>query len=163
VSRTWGKDLPDVIVNVAGRGTLDLLHRQLRTRAGRSVGEIDTAEVWESCTPFVAPRFVKARGTNSLVGQVRSECRTRGLPEPDVEVLSRDEVVARHFLRFVTRRRSGRPQPPTATPWALRLRFPVPVTGPISLGYASHFGLGLFATACPSPDAASGSTRHPDE
>ncbi len=30
---------------------------------------------------------------------------------------------------------------------AFRLEFPVEVPGPIALGYASHFGLGLFA-AC---------------
>jgi len=29
----------------------------------------------------------------------------------------------------------------------MHLTFPTPVTGPISLGYASHFGMGLFAAA----------------
>jgi CRISPR-associated protein Csb2 len=30
--------------------------------------------------------------------------------------------------------------------YALRLRFAEPIRGPLSLGYAAHFGLGLFVT-----------------
>jgi len=36
--------------------------------------------------------------------------------------------------------------------YLLRLTFSVPVAGPIALGYASHFGLGLFAA---EPDSES--------
>jgi len=49
-----------------------------------------------------------------------------------------------HFHRF--RSRSGEQQPDTVGTF-LRLEFAEPIEGPLALGYACHFGLGLFA-AC---------------
>jgi len=48
------------------------------------------------------------------------------------------------FRHYVRSRRKG------AQPWqdsglSVRLSFDNPVQGPLALGYASHFGLGLFA------------------
>ena len=37
------------------------------------------------------------------------------------------------------------PQPPQDSGLSVRLSFDNPVQGPLALGYASHFGLGLFA------------------
>ncbi len=147
ITRTWGKGLPDVVVSMVGSGDVALLARQLRGRRDKPLAELAQATVWTNRTPFIAPRFRKRSGANSLEGQVLAECTARGLPRPIVEVLSRDILMDRGFLRFIRHRRSGHPQPPDATPWALRLTFPTPVTGPISLGYASHFGMGLFAAA----------------
>ncbi|MBA3707738.1 MAG: type I-U CRISPR-associated protein Cas5/Cas6 [Planctomycetes bacterium] len=145
ISRTWAKGLPDVMVNVVGNGDRSLLARQVRSRRDRPLAELAHANVWTSRTPFIAPRFLKRKGGNTLEGQVLAECAARKLPRPTVEVLARDVMMNFGFLRFVRHRRSGHPQPPNTTPWALRLTFAEPVTGPISLGYASHFGLGLFA------------------
>lgn len=145
VTRTYGKKLPTILVNLVGRGKLETVWSQLRNKAGCSVAELARASrVWESATPFVAPRFLKKAGANSLEGQVVAECQSRGLPAPRVEVLGRDALVQRGFLRFVRRRRDGHPQPPLTVPWSLRLTFPEPIDGPLSLGYASHFGLGVF-------------------
>jgi hypothetical protein len=83
-----GTDLPDLFVTLVGLGK--------REDFEATVPEVRAARVWRSVTPFVPPRFLKERGTNSLFGQ------------------------------------------------GLRLTFDAPVVGPISLGYASHFGLGLF-------------------
>lgn len=48
---------------------------------------LGSSRVWTSETPFVPPRFLKERGGNNLEGQVRAECVSRGLPEPNsVEV-----------------------------------------------------------------------------
>ncbi|HRI10046.1 MAG TPA: hypothetical protein PKW35_19630, partial [Nannocystaceae bacterium] len=64
-----------------------------------------------------------------------------------IELLDRDRLVHAGFARFVRQRRRGRPQPPRTEPWMLRLRFAAPLRGPLALGYASHFGLGLFRPA----------------
>ncbi len=58
--------------------------------------------------------------------------------------MNRDELVERQLLRFVRTRREGKPQPPVPRAYGVRLIFDEPITGPIALGYASHYGLGVF-------------------
>jgi CRISPR-associated protein Csb2 len=97
-----------------------------------------------SATPFVPPRFVKRRGINTLLGQINAELASRGLPSVEkLEELPRnvETLALRHFMR--RRQRGGMP-PPVDAGYALRLRFAEPIVGPLTLGYASHFGLGLF-------------------
>lgn len=102
-----------------------------------------SSTTWESLTPFVAPRFVK--NNHPLDAQVRAELRSRNITtEVDIEPLPQDKLLEAGFLRFVRFRRRDKPQPPSPRPWYLRLRFAEPVSGPLALGYASHFGLGLF-------------------
>jgi CRISPR-associated protein Csb2 len=144
IHRTYGKDLPAIVVSLAGFGSLATLRRQLRTQRGSHPAELATAMVWESRTPFLAPRHLKAAGKNSLAGQVQAECESRGYPVPVlVEELSRDERVERRFLEFIRSRPDK--APPQTRPLGLRLTFAAPITGPLCLGYASHFGLGMFA------------------
>ena len=122
----------------------------------------DRATVWQSATPFVAPRYFKKRGKNTLEGQICAELQSRGFPRP-VEIRSLtpgsgqgitnsgksetrvgefDKNRSR-FRHFVLARRHG-PEPPHLRGFAIRLEFDRPVSGPIALGYGSHFGLGLF-------------------
>jgi len=150
--RTWGKGLPDIVVTCAGMGSREEVIRQLRDRRDRlppilGLQANGKARVWTSVTPFIAPRFLKRPGSNNgWDGQIRAECRSRDLPDPvTVEDLGRSAMMERNFLRFIRARRDGHPQPPSTAPWCLRLTFPEPVSGPIALGYGSHFGLGLFA------------------
>jgi len=124
--------------------------RQLRDRHAQippilGLAPTGLSQVWTSVTPFIAPRFLKVKGSNTLAMQVAAECRSRGLPEPLVRDLGREEMVKRGFLNFIRTRSKGHPQPPLTVPWSLELTFAEPVAGPIALGYASHFGLGLFA------------------
>ncbi len=137
-------------------------------RMGRLLGPVDGAAQWLSLTPFVAPRFTKRSGRNSLEEQVRSELLSRGIQQqveierldpwtsrsPVIRMLFDDEQgsgiepeVARprwaRFRHFVRTRRNG-PAPPVDCGFALRLRFAEPVRGPLCVGYGSHFGLGLF-------------------
>ena len=116
------------------------------------------AMVWESVTPFVPPRHIKARGKNTLEGQIRTELLSRGLPRPtSVQCILptsaklrqrvRNETAADtqdRFRHFVRSRQRG-PQPPVVCGLAIRLEFQRDVYGPIAIGYGSHFGLGLFA------------------
>jgi len=144
--RTWTKgDDRDLVVTCAGFGELSTFTNQLRSRSGRPVSALGTSQCWISLTPFVPPRFIRPRG-HLLEDQVLAELKSRGLPEPrNIEVMSRDELVKRRLLRFVRRRRDGKPQPPVPRAYGIRLVFDEPITGPIALGYASHYGLGVFA------------------
>ncbi len=102
------------------------------------------ATSWTSLTPFVPPRFLKKSGKNSLPGQVNAELAARGLPEAvTCEVVPQDSAAMRRFIR---KRQEGKLAPPQDLGLALRLDFARPILGPVALGYASHFGLGWFAT-----------------
>lgn len=126
---------------------------------------------WISRTPFVAPRYIKPRGANSLEGQIAAEMASRGLPAP-VRVMRLNPVGegrtsvcladARtqagmpalqglgtdwlHFRHFVRTRRNGM-APPVDFGHALELHFAESLPGPLALGFGCHFGLGLFAPA----------------
>lgn len=114
-------------------------------RLERIVGR---AEIWRSLTPFVASRHIKRRGKNTIEGQIASELESRNLPHAkSVEVSSfRDMVAYGQFRHFVLSRRKG-PQPPKPIGYAVEIEFSQPIDGPLALGYASHFGLGLFVAA----------------
>ncbi len=140
--RTYMKGgVGEVEVRFTGSGSLEQFRQVPALR--HILGEAGT---WQSCTPFVPPRHVKKGGRNTLEGQIIAELTGRGFPKPDSIELLREESVA--FRRFVRTRRNAAP-PPQDLSFALRLNFPVPVAGPIALGYASHFGLGLFAAVSP--------------
>lgn len=103
------------------------------------------AKQWRSLTPFVPPRHLKKNGRNTLTGQISAELRARGFAEPESVVVldPHSDVSALHARHFIRKRRSG-PLPPVDCGFALELTFAMPVAGPLVLGYASHFGLGLF-------------------
>lgn len=143
--RTWTKGgVGELQVAVAGRGDLDALRSlpdPLRRRMEALLGAREGSHIWVSATPFVPPRFIKPRGSNTLAGQINAELASRGLPPlADFDVLP-TTLAMRHFVR---RRQRGGDPPPVDVGFALRLRFSEPIRGPLSLGYASHFGLGLF-------------------
>jgi CRISPR-associated protein Csb2 len=102
-----------------------------------------------SATPFVPPRHHrKGRGEfyEWLTSEVRREATDRGLPElvgigkvPRLRT-SRREV---QWLEF----RRSRKGDDARLGYGFLLEFDQPVQGPFSLGYGSHFGLGLFVPA----------------
>lgn len=152
--RTWTKggagDLQLAMAGSGGVDTLRALPAPLGKRMEQFLGPPGGARTWVSVTPFVLPRFLKKRGANTLEGQVRAELASRGLP-PAAEVCDlqgTSEALALHH--FVRRRQRGGAPPPVDAGYALRLRFAEPVRGPLTLGYAAHFGLGLFAAAMPA-------------
>lgn len=134
--------------------------------ASRLLGRSRT---WESVTPFLAAGHLKAGG---YLAEVRRLLVRRELPEPmeiaflrprssggadsqgdpqdkDIGVMVRGRLRrAIHFHRF--RSRGGERQTDTMGTF-LRLRFAEPIEGPLALGYASHFGLGLFAAGEDEP------------
>ncbi|HET8553403.1 MAG TPA: type I-U CRISPR-associated protein Csb2 [Rhodanobacteraceae bacterium] len=101
---------------------------------------------WQSVTPYLHPWHTKKRFT--VEDQIRRECRERGFPEPvNIERLETIKVGNRerhpiHFHRFRSSRRDL--NQPDRLGSFFRLTFAREVTGPLALGFACHFGLGLF-------------------
>jgi CRISPR-associated protein Csb2 len=99
----------------------------------------------ESATPFIAPRHCHRNQelTRFLDGEIRRECRNHGLPEPPT--VQRIDRAGTGFFECVEFRRNRR-NDPVRPGYAFRLEFNEPVRVPFSLGYAAHFGLGMFGT-----------------
>lgn len=161
IRKTWAHDLPDLFVTLAGIGTLDAFVT--------TVPLLGASCVFRSATPFVPSRFLKAKGKDSLLEQVQRELAFHGFPRAahvEIEVEGgrwestanvtvgrrvsdlavvvdgtprRPHVRFRHFRR----EREKRP-PPMSLGLSLRLVFDAAVSGPVVLGYGSHFGLGVF-------------------
>ncbi len=146
--RTWTKGgVGDLQLALAGSGDIDMLRSlpaPLNQRVAGLLGPRGGSRSWVSATPFVPPRFLKPRGANTLIGQINAELASRGRPlveQWDELPRTAETLALRHFAR--RRQRSGAP-PPVDVGYALRLRFAEPIAGPLTLGYGSHFGLGLF-------------------
>lgn len=130
-----------------------------------------TAAEWVSLSPFIPSRHLKIKRSEThdpwayasaaareIVAAVRGEIAFHGLPEPDsVQLLppypglGYGILLKGHFtswLDFRTTRLTGGGSSGGRTPYGIRIVFPKPVTGPICLGYACHFGLGLFQPEC---------------
>ncbi len=100
---------------------------------------------WRSVTPFLASGHLK---TSRYLGEIRRLLKRRDLDADGVEVDELESIAvggterrSLHFHRF--RSRGGEKQPDTAGAF-LRITFPKPFTGPLAIGFGSHFGLGLF-------------------
>lgn len=120
-----------------------------------------TSATWESRTPFVPTRHGKRTKDGSprldadglqLDGpqaDVRRLLQLRGLPPATIEPVDHRELGGRptRWLEFTTFRSKDDRDRPHMGPCGFRLRFDEPVTGPILLGYGSHFGLGVFVPA----------------
>lgn len=138
--RTYMKGgVGEVEVRFAGNGTSEEFRK---IPALRDV--LGEARIWQSRTPLVLPRHRKKNGRNTVEGQIVEELTSRGFSAPEsIEILREESIGFRHFIRI---RRDGN-RPPEDFGYAIRLSFAAPVSGPIALGYAAHFGLGLFAPA----------------
>jgi CRISPR-associated protein Csb2 len=144
--RTWTKSgHGDLQLSIVGSGSLGMLRGlpdPLKTKIEQLLGPPEGALVWESVTPFVLPKTIDRRSRRQLLGQVNSELRVRDIPEADRVTI--DEDLTRSMRHFI-RRRSRRASPPQSeTGYGIRLYFREPVKGPLLLGYASHYALGLF-------------------
>ena len=145
----YAKGIRTLSVNMVGQGTIAGISKQLHFSSNvnqDSLGVLGTSTVWESTTPLVLRKYLHKRGKKTVEGQIVEELRERGYPEPiRIEVWSQQEVAKRKLKGFLMRRKPGKQQPPFEQSWGATLHFSEPIkTGPISLGYASHFGLGLF-------------------
>jgi CRISPR-associated protein Csb2 len=102
------------------------------------------AKTWVTVTPIVHSRWRKG-GIDGLLRQVIADCAHVGLPAPEeIELLGgagRKGGAHRLVpLAAVPRDWRGPLEGPTSH---LRISFPRPVRGPLLIGRARHFGLGL--------------------
>lgn len=118
-----------------------------------------------SITPFVTKRhYRKGRGefTDWLAEEVKRECVNSGLPVPTrVEMMPALKLRGRD-IRWLEFRRSRRGDEDSMG-FGLVLEFDEQVTGPIALGYGSHFGLGQFIGSNPGSDPVTISHHTDDE
>lgn len=135
VKRLWDRAGAEWQLSLEGSGTPCIATPLTRTSA-----------IWESATPYLHPWHVKKR--LGIDEQLRRECRERGIPEPiaiescaEVSVGKNRKRQPIHFRRFRSRRGLNQPDR-LGSFW--RLTFPEPVDGPLALGSACHYGLGLF-------------------
>lgn len=144
--RTWAKgsadDLQLAVVGSGDRDALRALPPPLGAAVARILGPLAGATVWQSLTPFVPPKTLDRRRTRRLEGQVQMELASRGLPLAHKVEL--DLALTRKLRHFVRRRGHGGRPPHQDAGYGLRLHFAEPVRGPLLLGYAAHYGLGLF-------------------
>jgi CRISPR-associated protein Csb2 len=150
-SGVWGHgghDLQLVLLGVGGPGTF------------ADCALFAASKVWRSLTPFVATRHPKTHrdGRPKLdadgwwIGSPAHDLRRllaeAGHPVPvKIEPLDTLPVGSRWLrpLEFQTDRYHGEGRRGGQTGVAFKLTFAEPVPGPLVLGYAAHFGLGLFA------------------
>lgn len=108
--------------------------------------------IWRSVTPFVGPSHIGRKGRDrDLLKAIRREARrwaeNHGVKAPAVERMPDTGSGTFHVFPAHTFRRSRSrdggdgDQRPCGM---FRLRFIDAVLGPLCIGYASHFGLGLF-------------------
>jgi CRISPR-associated protein Csb2 len=128
---------------------------------------LDESPVWLSATPFVVTRYPKRRGTKRDRPEdyatpeaftrhvLHQELVRRNLPE--VLSIEPKEFTGAHHLRSIQfkRFRSKRGDDGGRRPAGLFcITFAAPVRGPLCLGHACHFGLGLFVPSSPSAPRA---------
>jgi len=126
-----------------------------------------TSSAWTSRTPFVATDHLRIRKSESRDPNTYTLACKRELDRLVRRELSRrpwlaefaEEVqiepsnytnlggIETPWRKFRRQRTSGGGHYSSTTGYGFRLTFPTPITGPIALGYASHFGLGLFEAA----------------
>jgi CRISPR-associated protein Csb2 len=104
---------------------------------------------WRSHTPFIPPRHEKTRGRKreTPLEQLCGELRRRGFQEPvDVKPIPRCELNGRsiRWIEFRRERLFGGGSRGRGLGHGFTIEFAEPVGGPLCLGYACHFGLGLF-------------------
>jgi len=157
IRRVWSAERFDVDIVLLGTGQPeDFISASPYYRAAKS---------WVSLTPFIPVRHAKITrtGTPKLdpesgfqIGSPEHDClrllKLMGsdLPEARVELLGSR---IRHGLRdipclnFQRQRRTGEGVRAGIRGYALKIEFAEPTSMPFGLGYAAHFGLGLFVPA----------------
>lgn len=158
--KVWGHGGHDIQLVLLGIGQPPDF-RGLDLRAGQCP-LLDCAQTWVSRTPFVPTRHPKrtrngkAKIDPELGEQIGSPThdlwrliQEAGFPAPvAVERIEETSLGGRptRWLAFRTDRyEGGAGDRSSAVGHGFRIRFPMPVMGPLAFGYGAHFGLGVFA------------------
>jgi CRISPR-associated protein Csb2 len=123
-------------------------------------------QVWRSLTPFISTRHAKTfrdgrpkmddngwqEGSppHDLLRLLKMHPHGAGARIRQLDERERPFVFGRSNLRsleFQTHRHGGEGRRGNGLGSAFEIAFSSPITGPLSLGYGTHFGLGLFVPA----------------
>ncbi|WP_419948232.1 type I-U CRISPR-associated protein Csb2 [Candidatus Palauibacter sp.] len=100
---------------------------------------------WRSVTPFMASGHLKKGGYR---GEVLRLLERRGIETVGVTITQLEEIAVggtpRRALNFHRFRSRGQERQLDGSGALLEIKFPDEYHGPLALGYACHFGLGLF-------------------
>jgi CRISPR-associated protein Csb2 len=157
VSKVWGHGGHDIRLVLHGIGGPDDF---------QDCALLGTARVWRSLTPFVSVRHSKTfrdgrpkmdengwqigSSAHDLLRLLSMHPHGTGATVRQLDERDKPFVFGergeRKFssLEFQSFRASGGGNRGNGSGNAFTVTFPQPVTGPLALGYASHFGLGLF-------------------
>lgn len=151
VERKQRADDEDVDVTGTEEWRLALEGFGKRCDFSNSVPIFERSRSWRSATPFLAAGHLKSA---RHAGEFRRLVRRTGMDERfgfDIAMIDICELKsiqiggsARHALHFHRFRSRGRERQHDTAGTLLQVKFPVPVNGPVAMGYGSHFGLGLF-------------------
>jgi CRISPR-associated protein Csb2 len=126
---------------VPGSGAHDLDPVAMGKEPPRAL--LGPARIWTSLTPYVAPWH-----GSSFQSHVRKELALNLLVSkeaaPHVTVEPLCQLDRARLAAFDLARTDEKPPPSPPLAAFLRVELPAPVTGPVILGYGSHFGLGQF-------------------
>jgi CRISPR-associated protein Csb2 len=141
IDQLYTKINPDwrLTLRVAGIGTSAQVASELTAQR--------LTTVWRSATPFTPSHYPQrnADWLNFLRDEVARELKNRSLPPLSAVALLPEEWRPWRRYRPSARMRRDARQGQANRPSAfLRIELVEPVTGPLSLGHLSHFGLGLF-------------------
>lgn len=103
------------------------------------------ARRWQSVTPFLAAGHLKKNGYR---GELVRLLKLRGIETEGIKIREIEEIsvggAPRRALNFHRFRSRGREAQRDSKGALLEIEFPRVIPAPLALGYASHFGLGMF-------------------
>jgi len=103
--------------------------------------------MWRTAIPYMLARHPKRNGKDSPVLQIRKDLARRGFPDPiRIETIEQAIIAGKkvRWLEFRRCRKTGGGQLAHNRGFGFEIEFAEMVRGPITLGYACHFGLGQF-------------------
>ncbi len=146
ISKIYAAEIPAVSVRVLKVGSYWQVQNKMRRHCLRyrfGFTRVPFSKTWTSYTPLILKKHLNQSGRKSVRGQVVEELRERGFPAPERIDIWPSDRVNQLFKNFVVRRKVGKNQPPSCRMWGISIEFDKPINNrPLSLGYASHFGLG---------------------
>jgi CRISPR-associated protein Csb2 len=150
LKKLWGSGGHDIHTVLIGIGQPQD-YGGLLTRNGQAP-MLEESQVWQSMTPYVLTRHPKRNGKDSPASQIARDLLRRGFPMPEhIEPLDHTKIMGKkvRWLEFRRLRNGGGGRVASTLGFGFKIDFGQPVRGPLSLGYACHFGLGQFV---PVPD-----------
>ena len=146
----YAKGQNSLSVNMVGQGDIASIYQQLAATGripNNALAVLKPSSTFISATPMVLRKYLAKNGKKTFAGQIREELKERGLPEPvSIDLLSNQQLVQLKLKGHLLRRSLKKNQPPHESSWGCKLTFEKIINSPLplTLGYASHFGLGLF-------------------